>query len=122
MFSIILTIYVSLTIFAHADDAIIIDSSGNVKNVDEKPVEGKERKAKINVDFQKADIHSVMRFFAHVGNTNIVLDDQVQGRVTVRLEGVYWEEAFTAVLWSQGLMAVPQASMYMVSPIQNSKP
>ena len=95
-------------------DAVIIDSSGRVKGADQKPSPPKEEK-KISVDFQRADIHAVMRFLAKTGNTNIILDESVQGTVTMRLEGVSWTEAFTAVLWSRGLMAVPMESMYLVS-------
>ena len=73
--------------------------------------------AKINIDFHQADIHSVMRFFAKVGKTNIILSDGIQGKVTMRLEKVHWEEAFLAVLWSQGLMAQSMENIQYVSSI-----
>jgi type II secretory pathway component GspD/PulD (secretin) len=122
MFSLTNVFLIFSSSLVFAGDAVIIDASGKSKNADERPPLQEESSKKISVDFEKADIHSVMRFFAHVGNTNIILDDQVQGTVTVRLEGVRWEEAFTAVLWSQGLMATPLNSMYTVSPILRSKP
>ena len=105
----------------NAQEAVIIDASGNVRGADQKPVPIQENTPTVSVDFQNADIHAVMRFLAKTGNTNIILDDQVQGKITMRLENVRWEDAFTAVLWSQGLMATPLPSMYLISPIQASK-
>ena len=89
----------------YAQEAIIIDGSGNVRAADQKPVKPKYTSPLINIDFHKADVHSVMRFFAQVGKTNIILDDAVQGTVTLRMQNVHWEEAFLAVLWSKGLQA-----------------
>lgn len=114
MFSINFFLYLTFVCTPVLADAVIIDSSGGVRGADQKPNPPKEEE-KISVDFQKADIHAVMRFLAKTGNTNIILDDSIQGTITMRLEGVSWKEAFTAVLWSKGLMAVPMESMYLVS-------
>ena len=114
MFSIFFLFCMALLIKPLAADAIIIDSSGRVRDVDQKPPSRKEKKT-ISIDFYKADIHAVMRFFATAGSTNIILDESIQGTLSMRLEQVSWEEAFTAVLWSKGLIAVPMESMYIVS-------
>ena len=115
MFSINLFLCLSFLVKPVLADAVIIDSSGRVRGADQKPSPPREKK-KICVDFQKADIHAVMRFLAKTGNTNIILDGSIQGTITMRLEGVSWTEAFAAVLMSKGLMAVPMESMYLVSP------
>lgn len=115
MFSINFTFFITLLFSPVFADAVIIDSSGNIRGADQKPSPPTEEK-KISVDFQKADIHAVMRFLAKTGDTNIILDDSIQGTITIRLEGVSWTEAFTAVLWSKSLVAVPMESMYLVSP------
>ena len=114
MFSINFIFFITLLFSPAFADAIIIDSSGNIRGADKKPSPPTEEK--INVDFQKADIHAGMRFLAKTGNTNIILDESIQGTITMRLEGVSWTEAFSAVLWSKGLVAVPMESMYLVSP------
>ena len=121
MFSIIILFLCAMSSRYYADEAIIIDSSGRVRSADPTPTPPKDNKAKISVDFQNADIHAVMRFLAHTGNTNILLDDHVQGTITMRLEGVPWEDAFAAVLWSKGLMATTMPSLLLVSPMQSNK-
>jgi type IV pilus assembly protein PilQ len=60
---------------------------------------------KVSMDFVDADIHDVLRILAETGDLNIVVDDSVQGRVTVHLEDVEWQAAFDAILASQGLGA-----------------
>jgi len=118
MFSVILFFCHSLS-FSWAEEGIIIDANGNTRSASAKKPSPKYTSPKIDIDFQQADIHSVMRFFSKVGKTNIILLDGVQGKVTMRLEGVHWEEAFLAVLWSQGLMAQSMDRIHMVSPISS---
>ena len=99
---------------AFAAEPILISADGKVRPANPAPPPPRYEGPKISIDFQQADIHSVMRFFATVSNKNIVLDDSVTGKVTVRLQNVYWEEAFLAVLWSQGLGAVKMDSVLLV--------
>ena len=81
----------------------------------------------VNLDFENADIHSVIRIFAEVSGRNFILDDSVQGRVTVRLQDVPWDQALAAILLSQGLgwtsmsnpyaTSLQQGEIFVVSPI-----
>ena len=73
MFSINLFFFQMLLISPSPADAVIIDSSGRLRGADESPSPPKEEK-QISVDFQKADIHAVMRFMAKMGDTNIILE------------------------------------------------
>jgi len=59
----------------------------------------------ISMDLVNADIHHVLRLFGDVGRVNVVAGDDVQGKVTVHLESVPWDQALAAVLASQGLAA-----------------
>ena len=115
MFSLTL-IFLGLSQFTWADEGIIIDANGKVRAANAKKKAPTYTSPKINIDFHQADIHSVMRFFAKVGKTNIILSEGIQGKVTMRLEGVHWEEAFLAVLWSQGLMAQSMENMQFDAP------
>ena len=67
---------------------------------------GIENASRVNLDLVNADIHGVLRFFAQTSGLNIVAGDDVVGRVTVQLTDVPWDQAFQAVLLSQGLRAV----------------
>jgi len=56
----------------------------------------------VTVDLHEADIVNVIRLFAEVGGKNVVVADDVKGRVTMRLRGVAWRTALDVVLKSGG--------------------
>jgi type II secretory pathway component HofQ len=59
--------------------------------------------ARIDVEFQDADIHAVFRVFSDVGRVNIVPEAGIAGRVTARLQSVRWDEALEMIVCSHGL-------------------
>jgi type IV pilus assembly protein PilQ len=67
------------------------------------------------LDFENADIHSVIRIFAEVSGRNFILDESVKGRVTVRLQDVPWDQALAAILLSQGLGWTSMSNPYATS-------
>jgi type IV pilus assembly protein PilQ len=58
---------------------------------------------RVSLDVKDADIHNVIRFLADLGKINVVVADDVSGRVTVRLRNVPFETAFRTVLAPKGL-------------------
>jgi type IV pilus assembly protein PilQ len=72
---------------------------------------------RIDVSFNRADIHNVLRFFARIGNVNIVAGDGVRGRVTLRLRRMRWTMALRVVLKAKGLeLARVGKDIYLVAP------
>ena len=69
---------------------------------------------RVSVDFQKADIHDVIRFFSKTTGLNFVISDGVSGTVTARLIDVPWHDALTAILASQGLAAQYMGKVVLV--------
>jgi type IV pilus assembly protein PilQ len=58
---------------------------------------------KISLDFRDAEIRNVLRFIADVAELNIVLGNEVKGRVTIRLVNVPWDQALHVILQSHSL-------------------
>ena len=53
----------------------------------------------ISIDFQDADIKSVLRLIGEVSNHNLVIDPDVKGKVTVTLQNpVPWDQALDIIL------------------------
>ena len=52
----------------------------------------------ISLDVQEAEIHTVLRSLASFSGSNIVASPRVEGKVTVKLEEVPWEEALQVIL------------------------
>lgn len=61
--------------------------------------------SKIDLDFKDARLHDVLGVIAKSSGTeyNVIVPEGVDGKVTIRLAGVPWNRAFTAVLTSLGL-------------------
>lgn len=72
----------------------------------------------ISLDLQDADIHTVLRFIADYADLNLVVDDSVQGKVTVRLKNVTWQDALSAVLASKGLGATTTGKSLVIAPLR----
>jgi type IV pilus assembly protein PilQ len=51
------------------------------------------RGAPIDLDVKDADVHDVLRLLADVGKINLVVSDEVSGKVTLRLKRVAWDLA-----------------------------
>lgn len=76
---------------------------------------------RINLDLVDADIHSVLRLISHVSNLNIVAGDDVEGKVTVRLIDVPWDQALAAILQAKGLGAQQFGNIVRIAPIETIK-
>ncbi|HEY0476745.1 MAG TPA: hypothetical protein VGD37_04430 [Kofleriaceae bacterium] len=53
--------------------------------------------AAIDLDVKGADLHDVFRLLADAGRVNLVVPDDVTGKVTLRLRHVAWDAAACAV-------------------------
>ncbi len=57
----------------------------------------------ISLDLKDADLKDVLRTFAELTKTNIAIDPDVRGSVTVRLNDVPWDQALDVILRINGL-------------------
>lgn len=55
-------------------------------------------KQRISVDFYKIDIHNVFRLFRQITDLNIIVDEEVQGSLTLALNDVPWDFALDIIL------------------------
>src|SRR5262245_47779498 len=71
---------------------------------EETPAEGKKYIGqKLSLDFKDADIKNVFRLLAEVGGKNIVVTDDVNRKVTLRLVEVPWDQAMDLIITTNGL-------------------
>jgi len=57
----------------------------------------------ISLSLRDADLVEVLRSFGKLAKINLVIDPAVQGKVTVELHDVPWDQALYVILKSQGL-------------------
>jgi len=58
---------------------------------------------RITLDFHDIDVRNLLRLLADVSKKNIVVADDVTGKITVALRNVPWDQALDIVLTSKGL-------------------
>lgn len=68
----------------------------------------------ISLDLKDADIRDVLLTFATLARMNMVIDPDVKGTVTVRLENVPWDQALDVILKSNGLGYVLEGNVARV--------
>jgi len=69
----------------------------------------------ISLDLKDADIRDVLLTFAKLARMNMVIDPEVKGTVTVRLEDVPWDQALDVILKSNGLGYVMEHTVVRVA-------
>jgi type IV pilus assembly protein PilQ len=69
----------------------------------------------INLDFKDAPIHDLLRFIAQWAGVNIVVPDDVNASVTVKLRGVPWDQALEVILASKQLWYRKEGNLYRIA-------
>ena len=67
---------------------------------------GKKASSKVSFDFMDADVRNVVRILAEVSVKNIIISDAVKGKITMKLDNVYWDEALDLVIETAGLRKI----------------
>jgi type IV pilus assembly protein PilQ len=75
----------------------------------------------ISLDFKDADIQNILRLIAEVSGLNVVAAEDVQGKVTVRLVNVPWDQALDVVLATRELGYVRTGNIIRVAPAERLK-
>ncbi len=69
---------------------------------------------RISLSLADADLVEVLRAFARLSGANLVVAPGVQGKVTLELSDVPWDQALSVILKSQGLGARLEGRVWSV--------
>jgi type IV pilus assembly protein PilQ len=75
---------------------------------------GKKDNPRISFDFVDADLKNVLKVLAEVSSKNIVVSEDVKGRVTMRIDNITWEEAFDVILKNNDLGKIEEENILRV--------
>ncbi len=75
----------------------------------------------ISMDFQDADLKNVFRILAEVSGFNIVLSDKVQGKVTLKLDNVPWDQVLDLLLQTFNLGVIRRGNILRILPLDELK-
>ncbi len=73
---------------------------------------------KVSFEFKDIDIHNLLRVIAEVSKKNIVVADDVTGKVTIRLRNVPWDQALELILRSKNLGKEEMGNIVRVAPLK----
>jgi type IV pilus secretin PilQ/predicted competence protein len=71
----------------------------------------------VTLDFQGADLRTVLRTFADISGLNIVIDQAVQGAVDVSLHEVPWDQALDIILRDHKLGYSVEGTIVRIAPL-----
>jgi type IV pilus assembly protein PilQ len=71
----------------------------------------------ISFEFQNTDLRDVLQAFAAFTNTNLIISDQVQGKISLKLDAVPWRAAFDMLLDTHGLATRERDGVLWIAPI-----
>jgi len=75
----------------------------------------------VSLDFQDADIKSVLRLMAEYGNISIISGDDVKGNITLTLKSIPWNQALDAILNIKGLTKKQTEDVIIVMTLAKKK-
>lgn len=69
----------------------------------------------VTLDFKEAPIHDLLRLLSELNRVNIVVPDDINDKVTVRMNRVPWDQALEVILSSKGLWYRREANLYRIA-------
>lgn len=94
----------------------------NVKPITRTEAERKQKDAfaytgeKLSLNFQDIEVRSVLQLIADFTGLNLVASDTVDGRITLRLQNVPWDQALELILKTKGLDKRKVGNVLLVAP------
>ena len=92
-----------------------LSSSELESNLD---AEFRYRGEKLSLNFQDIQIRSVLQLIADFTDLNLVASDTVNGRITLRLKNVPWDQALDIIMKTKGLDKREVGNVLMVAPAE----
>lgn len=75
----------------------------------------------VSLDFQDADIKSVLRLMAEYGDISIITTNEVKGNITLSMKNVPWTKALDTILDINSLTKTQEDNIIIVTTLSRSK-
>ena len=98
--------------YDQADKMFIIEVKKRVATTTAKQYQGKP----ISLNFQDIPVRTVLQIIAYFNNLSLETTDSVSGNITLRLDGVPWEQALDIILKVRGLDKRLDNNILLVAP------
>lgn len=99
-----------------ADSRLTVEVRPIIRVRDPRPKQKTYTGKPLSMDFQDVEIRAVLQLIADFTDINLVASDSVNGRMTLRLQNVPWDQALDIILKSRGLDKRRNGNVIMVAP------
>lgn len=82
------------------------------------PQQARYRGKRVSFEFKDIDIQNLLRVIAEISKRNIVVADDVSGRVTIRLRNVPWDQALDLILRTKQLGKEEFGNIIRIAPLK----
>jgi type IV pilus assembly protein PilQ len=82
------------------------------------PQQARYRGKRVSFEFKDIDIQNLLRVIAEISKRNIVVADDVSGRVTIRLRNVPWDQALDLILRTKQLGQETVGNIIRIAPLK----
>jgi type IV pilus assembly protein PilQ len=72
----------------------------------------------VSLVFDDADIRKVMRLISEISDLNLIVSEEVQGNISLRLQDVPWDQALDLILEIQELGMIKKGNVARVLPLK----
>lgn len=79
------------------------------------------RGKRVSFEFKDIDVHNLLRVIAEVSKRNVIVADNVSGKVTIRLRNVPWDEALDLVMRAKSLGKEEFGDILRIAPLGTLK-
>ncbi len=74
---------------------------------------------RISLDFQDAEVMNILRLIADVSSLNVVVGEEVRGKMTIKLLNVPWDQALEIVLKMNNLGQIREGNIIRIATLGN---
>lgn len=71
---------------------------------------------KISLDFKNIETRELLQMLAGYSNKSVIIDEKIDGEITVSFKQVFWHEALNTVLSMKGLIKYDDAATIVIMP------
>ncbi|MDC0709775.1 type IV pilus secretin PilQ [Stigmatella sp. ncwal1] len=82
------------------------------------PQQARYRGKRVSFEFKDIEIQNLLRVIAEISKKNIVVADDVNGKVTIRLRNVPWDQALDLILRTKGLGKEEVGNIVRIAPLK----
>jgi type IV pilus assembly protein PilQ len=72
---------------------------------------------RISIDLQDADVEHVLRLISEISGYNLILDDDISGKISLKLVDIPWDQALDLVLLQRSLGMVIKGNIMRIASI-----